>query len=299
MKKVFDEWGNFVGEISTGSGELGVVLLVGAIVVFGLFFAGALITAVVGIVVVLMYFLYIIGRLRGFRGNKILKLAFIGWLLATVVSFVLAKTMIESSYTFMWIWLLCIMAIVTFVIGLVLPKVDDDSIRSTPILRNLFKIKEDVPYVKTSKQVNRFAGILVSMIFLFVVILIAMILNFSDQQQQIDYVRQNQSYNWPGTVQTEVHQNNRVVCNGTPRSRLVIGVNAQIVHIDGSSTRLRSSAGLQGSILENMAEGTRVEVIGGPTCADGYTWWQLRLSSGLTGWTAEGSSSVYFIEPLS
>jgi len=48
-----------------------------------------------------------------------------------------------------------------------------------------------------------------------------------------------------------------------------------------------------------MAEGTIFDVIGGPVCQDGFTWWQIRtLDGSLTGWSAEGSSEDdYFMAP--
>ena len=38
-------------------------------------------------------------------------------------------------------------------------------------------------------------------------------------------------------------------------------------------------------------------VVGGPVCADGYTWWQVTYE-GVTGWTAQGSASEYWVEPV-
>jgi uncharacterized protein YraI len=38
-------------------------------------------------------------------------------------------------------------------------------------------------------------------------------------------------------------------------------------------------------------------VVGGPQCADGYRWWQVSYN-GLVGWTASGSGSEYWVEPI-
>jgi N-acetylmuramoyl-L-alanine amidase len=55
-----------------------------------------------------------------------------------------------------------------------------------------------------------------------------------------------------------------------------------------SSTNLRTSASTSASIVTTMSTGTTGTVIGGPTSANGYTWWNLRLSNGTTtGWSIE------------
>jgi hypothetical protein len=56
-------------------------------------------------------------------------------------------------------------------------------------------------------------------------------------------------------------------------------------------------------ILTNIP-GTKVDVIGGPACTryqngGSYLWWQIRLPSGVIGWSAEASAfgAFYFMEP--
>ena len=66
---------------------------------------------------------------------------------------------------------------------------------------------------------------------------------------------------------------------------------------DGTPTRLRSAADLYSEQVTLMAEGTPFTVLDGPTCADGYRWWQLALDDGTTGWAAEASTDTYFLEP--
>jgi len=46
----------------------------------------------------------------------------------------------------------------------------------------------------------------------------------------------------------------------------------------------RSSAGTSGSIISQLPAGTTGTVLGGPTAANGYTWYQFRTSGGTTGW---------------
>lgn len=52
-----------------------------------------------------------------------------------------------------------------------------------------------------------------------------------------------------------------------------------------SGLRLRSSPSSSGTIVTTMPSGTNATVIGGPTNANGYTWWQLRTAYG-NGWAA-------------
>jgi len=85
------------------------------------------------------------------------------------------------------------------------------------------------------------------------------------------------------------------------RSRLQTGVNATILR----RLNFRSSPGIRDNWLLTNISGTQVEVVGGPECvpywAGAYLWWQVKLSDGRTGWSAEGSlhGSFYFMEPSS
>ena len=53
------------------------------------------------------------------------------------------------------------------------------------------------------------------------------------------------------------------------------------------TTNLRSSAGTSASVKMTMAAGTTGTITGGPTAANGYNWWSVRLSNGTTGWSTE------------
>lgn len=85
-------------------------------------------------------------------------------------------------------------------------------------------------------------------------------------------------------------------CTGAPSSRLAIGMRARVTYTDGTPLRLRSAPGE--AIIAEMAEGTEFNIIGGPLCVDSFTWWQLELDDGTVGWSAEGDTSDYYIEPL-
>ncbi|MDQ5893038.1 MAG: hypothetical protein QG640_48 [Patescibacteria group bacterium] len=51
--------------------------------------------------------------------------------------------------------------------------------------------------------------------------------------------------------------------------------------------RVRSTASIYGTLLTTQPRGTRGKVRGGPTIADGYTWWNIDYASGNDGWSAE------------
>lgn len=88
-----------------------------------------------------------------------------------------------------------------------------------------------------------------------------------------------------------------VHCPGTPVSNVAIGFEARVTSIvGGTGLRLRSTPG--GEFVRSMPNGTQFVIIGGPQCQGGYTWWNLRLADGTTGWSAEADQDAYFIEPV-
>ena len=68
-----------------------------------------------------------------------------------------------------------------------------------------------------------------------------------------------------------------------PAGKFAIGDSFRVTQ----STNLRSSASTSGSVLTTMSAGATGTVIGGPRTANGYTWWQVTLSSGTSGWCIE------------
>ena len=68
---------------------------------------------------------------------------------------------------------------------------------------------------------------------------------------------------------------------------------------DGVPRRLRARRALRPVIAE-LIDGIAFDVINDESvCADGYNWWQVRiLTTGLTGWLAEGRPGSYWFEVL-
>lgn len=95
---------------------------------------------------------------------------------------------------------------------------------------------------------------------------------------------------------TPVPNNNAFVaaCAGAPTARLSVGAAGRVTA--GMSNRLRAQPGTGGAILALIPGGGMFVVLSGPTCADGYNWWQVNYN-GVIGWTAEGSGADYFLEP--
>ena len=85
-----------------------------------------------------------------------------------------------------------------------------------------------------------------------------------------------------------------VTCAGFQPSRLSVGRFARVT--PGDPNRLRSSASTSSIVLGLIPGGTRVDVIGGPVCAQNAAWWQVNYR-GMIGWTMEGQGGTYWLEP--
>jgi hypothetical protein len=90
-----------------------------------------------------------------------------------------------------------------------------------------------------------------------------------------------------------------VQCPGAPQPRLKVGDQAIVLRDDPRPIRVRNAAGLSGRQITQLNPGVTFNVIGGPACSDGYTWWQITTTDGrVTGWVAEGDLDNYFIGPV-
>jgi len=79
-------------------------------------------------------------------------------------------------------------------------------------------------------------------------------------------------------------------CDDAPPSRLEVG---ELAVVEGTNLklRLRGEPGLVGTLAGEIEPGDVVEVINGPACSDNLVWWEIQsLSSGASGWTAEGNA---------
>ena len=79
--------------------------------------------------------------------------------------------------------------------------------------------------------------------------------------------------------------------------RLQAGAQGRVIPDSGLNNNVRSRPGLSGTKIGEIASGGVFTVLSGPLCASGYTWWRVN-ADGLIGWTAEGESGDYFLEPV-
>lgn len=88
-------------------------------------------------------------------------------------------------------------------------------------------------------------------------------------------------------------------CPGAPPQRMIVNHKGYVC-TQSDRVRLRSAPLKSAATLVYLSPGTQFSVIGGPACADSWSWWNVRLSDGTTGWLSEGGDAVdpYFICPL-
>ncbi len=86
---------------------------------------------------------------------------------------------------------------------------------------------------------------------------------------------------------------------GYLRSRLTSGIRAGVINT-GLPNNLRQGPSTRAARSGQIDPGGTFTVLAGPTCAEGYVWWQVNYR-GEIGWTAEGdpNSATYWLEPLS
>jgi len=80
--------------------------------------------------------------------------------------------------------------------------------------------------------------------------------------------------------------NNPSYCTTTPppSTKFIIGDQVQV---SSGPLNVRSTPSTSGTLLGTQATGAWGTVIGGPTAADGYNWWNINFDSGVDGWSVE------------
>jgi len=79
-----------------------------------------------------------------------------------------------------------------------------------------------------------------------------------------------------------------------------VGTRGAAVARDGVPRRLRAAPDANAALLLELIDGVAFEVLAAPpTCAGGYNWWSVRiLTTGITGWIAEGTPGRYNVETV-
>jgi hypothetical protein len=87
-------------------------------------------------------------------------------------------------------------------------------------------------------------------------------------------------------------------CPGAPPQRLKINEMAYVCTA-ADTVKLREGPGRNYSVIKSLVPGADLKVIGGPSCSDNWSWWQVETEAGYTGWISEGGDNVdpYFICP--
>jgi hypothetical protein len=66
---------------------------------------------------------------------------------------------------------------------------------------------------------------------------------------------------------------------------------------EGDRLNMRSQPELGASIVARLENGTQVVLLDGPVAGDSFTWWQVRINSGLTGWVVESADGLQTLIP--
>ena len=102
----------------------------------------------------------------------------------------------------------------------------------------------------------------------------------------------------PTLVSNPVVSNSSQTANCPFTPRLRIGETGQV--IDDAPNKLRSEPAVSGTLLEMAYTNEVFLVLNGSICDDELVWWKVRTNVyGIEGWTAEGDTSEYWLEPFS
>ena len=90
----------------------------------------------------------------------------------------------------------------------------------------------------------------------------------------------------PLLVTTPTEAPSEPTATSIPEGILAPGSTAQVTGTNSRGLRMRSGPGLGEPTLKVIAEGALVQVLAGPTEADGYQWYQIKDDTGAEGWAA-------------
>lgn len=85
-----------------------------------------------------------------------------------------------------------------------------------------------------------------------------------------------------------------VICAGFTNSRLSSLMYARVS--PGLPNNLRVSPSTASAVRTVIPAGAQISIVEGPVCAEGTAWWRVQYGY-FDGWTAEGQSGSYWIEP--
>ncbi len=77
---------------------------------------------------------------------------------------------------------------------------------------------------------------------------------------------------------------------------VAVGDTAEVTQ-RGTAVRFRTGPAATASMITELAAGTRMTVLDGPYCAQGYRWWQVQvISTGRVGYLADSDTGGYWIQ---
>lgn len=87
-------------------------------------------------------------------------------------------------------------------------------------------------------------------------------------------------------------------CPNSYLSKLYKGMKAKLSDEPPLPNRIRDQASTSAKIIGMIQPGEIVDIIDGPGCSNQWTWWKIRTSGGVIGWTAEGDGTDYWLLPV-
>ena len=99
------------------------------------------------------------------------------------------------------------------------------------------------------------------------------------------------------TATTEIADEPLPTCDGTQPSRIRPGDTARIANTTVPNN-VRNNPTIQADLVGQLPGGSTFGVLDGPVCNDGYAWYEVTFNGDITGWTAEGSASTYWLAPV-
>lgn len=110
-----------------------------------------------------------------------------------------------------------------------------------------------------------------------------------------------------GLIQERPHDYFRILsdsgspnsCPGAPPQRMTVNQRGYVC-TRSDPVRLRTAPAKSASTLLELYPNAQFTIIGGPSCSDNWSWWNVQLDDGTTGWMSEGGDATdpYFICPL-
>jgi uncharacterized protein YgiM (DUF1202 family) len=98
-----------------------------------------------------------------------------------------------------------------------------------------------------------------------------------------------------GTVILPTPTTVAINCSSAPPIRMAVGRYGRVT--PGVPNNMRQTADPNAALVGQIQPGQIFYVVGGPVCSFGFYWWQVNFN-GIVGWTPEGGSGQYWVEPL-